>query len=146
MISFTPLSYPPTEDNIFFLYKLLLERRYSISHNQTPSFEGHREFVVNHPYRFWSIVEVGGRPIGAVYAGFDNSVGIQLLPQSLVHRPAVIRAFLQKHCPLPAKASLVSGDFVFNVAVADTEYQNDLRECGAFPLQMTFVLKNIESE
>ena len=146
MISFTPLSDPPTEDNIFFLYKLLLERRYSISHKQTPSFEVHREFVVNHPYRFWSIVEVGGRPIGAVYAGFDNSVGIQLLPQSLAHRPAVIRAFLQNHCPLPAKASLVSGDFVFNVAVADTEYQNDLRECGALPLQTTFVFKNIESE
>ena len=146
MISFTPLSDPPTEDNIFFLYKLLLERRYSISHNQMPSFEGHREFVVNHPYRFWSIVEVGGRPIGAVYAGFDNSVGIQLLPQSLAHRPFVIRAFLQNHSPLPAKASLISGEFVFNVAMADTAYQNDLRKCGAFPLQMTFVLKNIESE
>ena len=34
---------------------------------------------------------------------------------------------------------------LFLMLRGDTEYQGNLRECGAFPLQMTFVLKNIES-
>lgn len=146
MISFTPLSTPPTEAEIHFLYKLLIERGYSISHCQLPSLESHCDFVVNHPYRFWCIVWVDGLRIGAVYAGFDNSVGIHLLRPSLSHRPGVIRTFLQNFSPLPAKASIVSGGFIFNVAPEDSSYQTDLRECGALPLQITFAVKNVESD
>ena len=76
MISFIPISNPAKEKEIDFLHKLLLSREFYISHRKLPSLEDHRIFVLNHPYRNWSLVLCDKTAIGSIYSGFDNSVEI----------------------------------------------------------------------
>ena len=142
MISFIPLSSPVKEKDIRFLHKLLLSRKFNISHQKSTSLEDHRAFVSNHPYRKWSLIFYDNTSIGSVYAGFDNSVGISLFPEFLSYRKAVIIKFLVNFEPLPEIASIVRGEFIFNVAINDLKYQEDLQECGAIQIQYTYSIKN----
>ena len=142
MISFTPLSTPPQEKEILFLHKLLLSREHNISHRKSPTFEDHRVFVLNHPYRTWSLALLENTLIGSVYTGFDNSVGITLLPEFLPYRRSVIEKFLKDFIPMPGKASIVRDEFIFNVTVDDKKYEEDLRNCGAIKIQHTYSIKN----
>lgn len=138
MISFVALSSPPSEWEIDFLYRLLLSRRYRISHKSMPSLDDHRSFVVNHPYHTWSIILLDDIAIGAIYTQLDNSVGIHFLPDFRSHRQSAIRAFMRSFGSLPGRPSIASEHFIFNVAIGDLEYENDLRACGAIPLQITY--------
>ena len=90
MISLISLTNPPKENEIKFLYFLLKSRSASISHDKMPSFEDHRIFVLNHPYKIWNIVFKGNIKIGSQYICHNNSVGINLLPDYLVYRPNII--------------------------------------------------------
>ena len=141
MISFVPLSSPAKKKEIDFLYKLLLSRKPNISHRKCPSIEEHRAFVLNHPYRNWSLVKCDNTSIGSIYTGFDNSVGITLFSEFLSYRKSVIIKFLEDFIPLPGKSSIVRDEFIFNVAVKDLEYQEDLRKCGAIQIQHTYSIK-----
>jgi len=141
MISFIPISSPATEEDINFLHKLLLSRKFNISHLKSPSIEEHRAFVHNHPYRNWSLVLHDNTSIGSVYSGFDNSVGITLFPEFLSYRRLVIRKFLEDFVPLPGRASIVRNEFIFNVAIEDLKYQEDLLHCGAIQIQHTYSIK-----
>ena len=142
MISFIPLSYPAKKKEINFLYQLLLSREFSISHSKSPSIEDHSAFVRDHPYINWCLVLNNKNSIGSVYTGFDNSVGINLFPEFLSYRRLVITKFLEDFVPLPGKASIVRDEFIFNVAVEDLEYQDDLLKCGAIKIQHTYSIKN----
>ena len=62
-----------------FLYKLLAEKEFSISHRNMPTFEEHKEFIKNNPYHMWSIILLKKSMIGSIYILTDNSVGINLL-------------------------------------------------------------------
>ena len=141
MISFIPLSSPASEKDIHFLYKLLLSRKFNISHRKSPSIEDHRAFVLNHPYRNWSLVLLDNTSIGSLYIGFDNSVGVTLLPEFLSYRRSVIKKFLEHFVPLPGKASTIRDEFIFNVAVEDLKYKEDLLNCGAIQIQHTYSIK-----
>ena len=141
MISFTKLSCPPEEGEIKFLYELLLSKEYNISHSKSPSYEEHRSFVVNHPYKTWSIIFYKNTAIGSVYTAFDNSVGINLSPQNIPYRQSVILQFLKDFVPLTGKKSILRGEFIFNVAVNDFKFEEDLRSCGAIPVQKTYSIK-----
>ena len=143
MISFVPLNTPAKEKEIQFLHKLLLSRKHNISNCKSPSLEDHRAFVLNHPYRNWSLVLYDKTSIGSVYTGFDNSVGITLFPEYLSYRKLVIRKFLEDFLPLPGKASIVRDEFIFNVAVGDLEYRKDLVNIGAIKIQETYSIKKI---
>ena len=143
MISFIPISSPATEEDIHFLHKLLLSRQFNISNLKSPSIEDHRAFVLNHPYRNWSLVLRGNTSIGSVYSGFDNSVGITLFPEFLLYRRSVIKKFLEDFAPLPGRASIVRDEFIFNVAIGDLKYQEDLLNCGAIQIQHTYTIKKI---
>ena len=141
MISFIPISNPAKEKEIDFLHKLLLSREFNISHRKLPSLEDHRVFVLNHPYRNWSLVLCDKTAIGSIYSGFDNSVGISLFPEFLLHRRSVIKKFLEDFVPLPGIPSMVRNEFIFNVAVDDLKYQEDLSKCGAIQIQYTYSIK-----
>ena len=141
MISFLSLTAPVKEKDIHFLRKLLLSRKYNISNSKSPSLEEHRAFVHNHPYRNWSLVLYENTSIGSVYVGFDNSVGITLFPEFLSYRRSVIIKFLEDFIPLPGRASIVRDEFIFNVAIDDLVYKEDLIKCGAIPIQHTYSIK-----
>jgi len=144
MISFIPLSAPVKEKDIHFLHKLLLSRKHNISNCKPPSLEDHRAFVLNHPYRNWSLIFYDKTSIGSLYTGFDNSVGITLFPEFISYRRLVIIKFLKDFVPLPGRASIVRDEFIFNVAVEDLEYQEDLSHCGAIKIQETYSIKRIK--
>ena len=142
MISLISITNPPKENEIKFLYFLLKNRRVSISHNEMPSFEDHRIFVSNHPYKTWNIVIKDNINIGAQYIGYDNTVGIHLLPEYVNYRPFIIRKVLEKFTPEPGRSSLIPDKFIFNVAYGDDDYFNDLVKLGAKQIQYTFQFLN----
>ena len=50
MITFHELTSKISDWEIEFLFKVLLERKYRISHDRMPSYAEHNSFVNNHPY------------------------------------------------------------------------------------------------
>ena len=56
-----------SEHHIKILYKQLSERKYNISHNQMPSIDLHRKFVLSNPYREWFIIQYEEEYIGSFY-------------------------------------------------------------------------------
>jgi len=146
MISFVPLSSPAKEKEIRFLHQLLLSKEFNISHRKLPSIEDHYDFVLNHPYRNWSLVLCDKTTIGSVYSGFDNSVGISLFPEFLMYRRSVIKKFLEDFVPLPGRPSMVRDEFIFNVAVDDLKYQEDLSKCGAIQIQHTYSINKDDNK
>ena len=67
-----------TNSQILILFSLLDKRKYNISHENMPSLENHRNFVINNPYRAWYLVKKSKINIGSFYIKFDNSIGINL--------------------------------------------------------------------
>jgi RimJ/RimL family protein N-acetyltransferase len=57
------------------LYEILQERSgddtVNISHRELPTFSEHRDFVLNHPYAAWYLIEepelAGGYAVGSIY-------------------------------------------------------------------------------
>ena len=66
-----------------FLYVLLAERTEDmfISHEQMPSYEEHRHFVIDHPYKIWAIVSNGSEDVGTFYITNNNEIYIQVLQE-----------------------------------------------------------------
>ena len=48
----------PTPDQVTDLYDQLRNRIHTISHNKLPSFNEHKQFVINNPYRAWFMIQV----------------------------------------------------------------------------------------
>ena len=138
---FHSLSDPPTQSEIDFLYELMLERRYNISHSICPSILEHEHFVRNHPYKDWLIVCMKGECIASLYLGFDNSVGIHLLEEYSHLLPIVLAEFERSFDPLPSKPSVVRGEFFFNVAPDDVEKIRQFEDSGYAIIQFTFCKK-----
>ena len=67
------------------LYHLLGERPKlaNISHHKMPTFEFHEQFVMNHPYDKWYIIEAptlgSSRDVGSVSITSRNEIGIGIL-------------------------------------------------------------------
>ena len=139
MFEFILLEKKPKDNELQFLYDILKDREYNISHSTMPSFDKHRSFVFNHPYRKWYLIKKEKILIGSLYIGFDNSVGINLLKKHLNHRSEIILLFLKLFSPSKGKASLRRNEFIFNISINDKNYKNDLEECGAIPIQTTYI-------
>lgn len=140
-VKFDALSDPPTQSEITFLYKLILERRYVISHSNPPTLLEHEKFVRNHPYRNWFIASINGNRIASLYLGFDNSVGIHLLQAYSHLTPIVLAGFESEFDPLPSQASVVRGEFFFNVPPEDSEKIRQFKESGYTIIQVSFCKK-----
>lgn len=127
------------DEDIQTLYELLAIREISISHKAMPSFEEHRDFVLNHPYRSWYLVRKNNTVLGSVYFHFDNSIGINMPRQS----SDVILATLEKatliHQPLPGIKSVRSGVFFVNVNPQNMALELALRRLGWSVLQVSYV-------
>lgn len=120
------------------LYDILEKRNKNISHNFIPSFSEHKDFVLNHPYRVWYLIEFENEFIGNVYLLRNNCVGITVLKNSKEIIPLVIKEILKKHKPLKAIKSVRSSTFDFNVSPDNHEYISALESMGAKVAQLTF--------
>ena len=101
------------------LYALLKERTpdQSISHQKMPSEKDHRYFVENHPYRSWWIIVSEGHRVGAVYATWNNEIGIGILSAHQRHgfASAAIDLMTRLINPLPALPGKRVGHWLANI-------------------------------
>ena len=98
--------------NLRFLYTLLKAREYAISHKEIPSFEEHSNFVQNHPYHKWFIVENKSKFIGSIYIHQDNDIGLDILNEFEKLIPEVLSFLEKKYKPLPYIKSVRSRIFL----------------------------------
>ena len=107
----------PNDEQIKTLYTQLMTRVHRISHNNTPSFSEHENFVRNHPYRKWVIILDTSRVLGNAYVKFDNSIGLNLdkaASQNQIRQ--VLDWVYEYYPPLPSIPSVRIGEFFLNVA------------------------------
>lgn len=66
-----------------FLYRLLEERPAiaNISHRKMPTLVEHETFVASIPYYAWEIIEVAGKPVGAIYLTRRDEIGVAVLKE-----------------------------------------------------------------
>lgn len=120
-----------------FLYQLLGEREHPISHSAMPTWEEHRDFVENHPYRHWYII---GEHVGAIYLGFDNSVGVVIAKEHQRKgwaRKAILEV-MHRHEPLPPVKSVRSRGFIANIAPNNDASIKLFESLGFMHIQNTY--------
>ena len=132
----------PTEDQTKLLYQQLCTRTYHISHFALPSYESHKEFVANHPYRAWFIIQQNYIALGNIYIQYDNSIGLTCYDEIT---KAQIRTILDlvtyKFRPLDPVPSVRVGKFFLNVAASNIHLQEKLKKLGLKESQRSFVFE-----
>jgi hypothetical protein len=137
----------PDQNQIDYLYDLLISRIYTISHERNPTREEHERFVRNHPYRHWDIVLCRGQRTGCVYVQYDNSIGLNGVDDlSSVMLRELIELIREKYQPLPAEKSQRFRDFYFNVAINNVSLQEKLIKVGYKVSQVTLVKKVVNEK
>jgi hypothetical protein len=131
-----------TAHDIDALYKILKARQVGISHVSVPNWPSHRQFVLNHPYRFWYIIERETTVLGSLYFQFDNSIGVSMPGQPSKTIQRVLDQALKLHRPLKALKSLRSNHFFVNVSPEEHTLRRALRNMGWATLQITYAANN----
>ena len=128
-----------------FLYRLFAERGEDswISTAKFPTYEEHFAFVERHPYRDWWVIYVDSKPVGSIYLGKDNSVGVVIAKD---HRRSgyakqAIERVLRDNDPLPAIKSVRAGHFIANIKEGNQASEALFTACGFKPIQRTWGLK-----
>lgn len=138
---FHEISYKKVEsDDAEELYKLLKNRKFSISHKNLPSFNEHKKFVKSIPYKEWYIIYQNSIAIGTFYIQYDNSIGLNLDKPSLrivKNISEYIRTNFEPNPPVPSK---VPPYFFINIAESNTRMLNILKVIGCKTLQISFKL------
>lgn len=132
----------PNLVQIAILYELLLNKKNSISHEETPSYLEHAEFVKNHPYRIWYLVYKDNDPIGSIYLTQDNSVGLSFFEIDKELITHVIKKIITLHDPLPPLKSLRSKYFHLNVSTCNYRLISIFKDIGFPEIQCTFAIKD----
>ena len=140
MLKFTRVKKNDTYVNV--LYELLKKRIYNISNTQIPSFDDHKFFVLNHPYRAWYLIKSHDDFIGSMYILRDNCISINLLSHDELIITTSLNWLLSKWSPLPAIKSIRSSSFYINVSPMNLKLQSFLASKDLYPLQITYALKN----
>lgn len=130
-----------TDEHILSLYELLKHRIHGISHQNLPSLTEHSQFVKNHPYREWLLIQYHQQYVGTVYLQQDNSIGLNLLPNHYSITATILPLIVNNYAPLPAIKSVRNKDFIINLATHDHALAYELEKLGAIEVQRTFMLK-----
>lgn len=131
---------PVTIKDAGFLYSLLEEREHPISHEGMPHYDDHYDFVLNHPYRYWYIVEDDGIRVGAIYLGHDNSIGVVVAKEHQRKgwaRKAIMEV-MHRHEPLPPLKSVRSCGFIANIAPDNEASIKLFQSLGFMHIQNTY--------
>jgi hypothetical protein len=122
------------------LYKLLNQRKYSISSSKKPSFSEHTRFVRAHPYRAWYLIEVNNTHIGSIYIQRDNSIGVNLLDENNALVPSILQQLLLRWKPLTPIPSVRPAGFFINVPSANSALQKEIQKMGGKHIQNTYTV------
>lgn len=142
-ISIKLVKVKPINEHITALYELLKNRKYNISNLKIPSFNDHKSFVINNPYRAWYLIEVRDIFVGTVYILKDNCIGIYVKNNNKKVIKIIIEWILVNKKPLPAIKSIRASGFHINLSPDNKILATMLKNMGAIPIQITYSLKNI---
>lgn len=131
------LSSPVCPQQARFLYNLLQQRKQSISHKRMPTYAEHIAFIENHPYREWFLIYLRDTPIGSLYLGLDNSVGLHFIEGYDVYLKPIIIIMEQLLTPLPPLKSIRSESFFFNIPPGNRRLRRILEDSGYYPTQLS---------
>ena len=130
----------PTPQQTDILYRQLMRRSNNISHVTLPSYESHKEFVANHPYRAWFIIHQNNIVLGNVYIQFDNSIGLNCFDEiTETQIKATLDLVMNKFRPLDPVPSVRFGKFFLNVAASNIHLHNKLKILGLKESQRSFI-------
>ena len=131
----------PTLDQIKLLYLQLKERSYNISHKVLPSFEEHKDFVNNNPYRAWFIVKHESSFIGNIYIQYDNSVGLNIGENITSFQiQKVLSLIYSQLSPLESVPSSRRGGYFVNVPSSNISLQKKLNFIKCIEIQRAYIL------
>lgn len=131
----------PSSEHTKILYKHLQNRTHNISNTKKTSFEKHKKFVKNHPYRVWFMVKEGDEVLGNVYVKYDNSIGLYFAKRISNERlQEIFRIVGMQVSPLEEVASVRNDKFHINVASSNIDLQNMLVELGWKEIQRTYTV------
>lgn len=123
------------------LYELICMRKHKISHKKTPSMEEHETFVLNHPYRDWFLVKLGGELIGSFYISHENTVGLNLETNQEKNIVSHVLLFVKEnYSPLDPIPSVRNGSFSINVSPENKFLIEALESCNARLAQVSYYL------
>lgn len=132
----------PNKSQVDILFELLKQRLNSISHDSTPSFDEHKSFVENHPYRAWYLLINKNLTIGSVYLTNENSIGINMIDFYDDKDIQYIFEFIQlNYSPLPPMKSMRRKDFHINVSPNNQNLLDCLKRLDKRCIQSTFLIQ-----
>lgn len=126
------------KDQILILYDLLKNREHFISHNELPSFNDHKNFVLNHPYRFWYLIKSLDDYIGAFNIKFDNSIGLNL---EVFENKILLKCFdfIDKNfLPKPPVKSITPDFFYVNVSASNIKLIDMMNKMNIPKIQISY--------
>ena len=136
----------PSSKQTRLLYKHLKSRTYNISNKKTPSFNDHKIFVDNNPYRVWFLIKKNSMDFGNVYISYDNSIGLNCFESSTAEDIKLILNLIYTNIkPLKAKSSIRSEDYFINIATSNKTFQRKLKSIGYYEFQKSFKIKDLKS-
>lgn len=127
-----------SNEQINHLYDLLKKRTFTISHKHLPSYNNHKNFVLEHPYRYWYLISFKKSYIGSFYLKKDNSVGININFNNKEILISILNFLKLNHSPNNSYPSLVPPYFYLNVASDNTQFQGLLKDLDLFPIQISY--------
>ena len=99
-------------------------------------------FVQNHPYRIWYLINHLWGDGGSAYVGYDNSVGLNLKRRNI--SPELVKFVLDwiklNITPLEAVKSVRAHRLVCNVSSKDEKLIKCMRKLSKQQLQQTFLV------
>lgn len=120
------------------LYHLLRKRKHNISNLALPAFNEHRDFVLNHPYRFWYLVKKSESLVGSVYLNYENVIGLNFFSSEKNVFIKTIKLITKLHDPLPPIKSVRSKNFIINVNPNNEILINALKSINFIHIQNTY--------
>lgn len=131
-----------TEKHTKELYRQLSARAENISHKELPSYEKHKEFVLNHPYRAWFIIWHKKIALGNVYIQYDNSIGLNCIEDiSELQIKKILNLLTGRFQPLEPVPSVRAGRFFLNISSNNIELQKKLKRVGLIESQRSYVFE-----
>ena len=133
---------PNKISHVRHLFVFLAKKKFNISHKFLPSYQEHKNFVANHPYRFWYLILNEQKYIGVIYVTFENVIGINTIINSKEIYISAIKAITNLHKPLDEIKSIRNKYFVINVNPNNKILIKAIRFLSLPHIQNTYILKN----
>jgi hypothetical protein len=138
MITFVKIK--NSDEHLKETFRLLGLRKRGISHHEMPSFEDHKIFVANYPYRYWFLIRHSGSFIGSLYLTNENVIGLNIVAERRDLIQQTIIKVLDEFNPLPPIKSVRNKSFLINVSVDDDNLASSILNLGGVEIQRTFLI------